>query len=32
MVGSKEKIYDLVVAGIAGSNQYGLQPTVFVRT
>ncbi len=30
LVGSKEKVYDLVVAGIAGSNQYGLQPTVFV--
>ena len=30
LVGSKEKIYDLVVAGITGSNQYGLQPTVFV--
>ena len=30
LVGSKEKVYDLVVAGIADSNQYGLQPTVFV--
>ena len=30
LVGSKEKLYDLVVAGISGSNQYGLQPTVFV--
>jgi putative ABC transport system permease protein len=30
LVGSKEKIYDLVVAGIASSNQYSLQPTVFV--
>jgi putative ABC transport system permease protein len=30
LVGSKEKLYDLVVAGIATSNQYSLQPTVFV--
>jgi putative ABC transport system permease protein len=30
LVGSKEKVYDLVVAGITSSNQYGLQPTVFV--
>ena len=30
LVASKEKIYDLVVAGIADSNQYGLQPTMFV--
>ena len=30
IVGSKEKLYDLVVAGIARSNQYSLQPTVFV--
>jgi putative ABC transport system permease protein len=30
LVGSKEKVYDLTVAGITGSNQYGLQPTVFV--
>jgi putative ABC transport system permease protein len=30
LVGSKEKFYDLTVAGIARSNQYSLQPTVFV--
>ncbi len=30
IVGSKEKRYDLTVAGIARSNQYSLQPTVFV--
>lgn len=30
LVASKEKRYDLVVAGIADSNQYGLQPTIFV--
>ena len=30
IVGGKEKIYELTVAGIAESNQYGLQSTVFV--
>jgi putative ABC transport system permease protein len=30
LVGSKEKRYDLTVSGIAASNQYSLQPTVFV--
>jgi len=30
LVGNKEKVYDLVVAGIADSQQYSLQPTVFV--
>ncbi|MCX6017019.1 MAG: ABC transporter permease [Chloroflexi bacterium] len=30
LVASKEKLYELTVAGIAGSNQYSLQPTVFV--
>jgi putative ABC transport system permease protein len=30
LVGSREERYTLTVAGIAESNQYGLQPTVFV--
>lgn len=30
LVGSKEKLYDLTVRGIAASNQYSLQPTIFV--
>lgn len=30
LVGGKEKLYELTVAGIADSNQYSLQPTIFV--
>jgi putative ABC transport system permease protein len=30
LVGSKEKRYELIVTGISESNQYSLQPTIFV--
>ncbi len=30
LIGNKEKLYDMVVAGLSDSQQYSLQPTVFV--
>ena len=30
IVGNKEKLYDLTVAGVSDSQQYSLQPTIFV--